>query len=41
VFVAVKLVSEIENLPIGLRTRRPSRSRADTIRHLREELGIV
>ena len=41
VFVAVKIVPEIENLPIGMRTRRPSRSRAETIRELRQELGIT
>jgi thiamine pyrophosphate-dependent acetolactate synthase large subunit-like protein len=32
VFVAVKIVPEVENLPI--RTRQPSRSRAETIRDL-------
>lgn len=41
VFVAVKVVPEIENLPMGLRERRPGRSRAETIRDLREELGIA
>ena len=40
VFVALKIVPEIENLPIGLRQRRPGRSRAETIRDLRDELGI-
>jgi phosphonopyruvate decarboxylase len=41
VFVSVKVVPEIENLPIGLRERRPaSRSRAQVIKELREELGI-
>ena len=40
VFVAVKIVPEIENLPMGLRERRPSRSRAETINDLREELSI-
>ena len=40
VFVAMKIVPEVENEPIGQRTRRPSRSRAETIRTLREELGI-
>ena len=41
VFVAVKIVPEIENLPMGLRPRRPGRSRAETINDLREELGIA
>ena len=40
VFVAIKVIPEIENEPIGLRQRRPSRSRAETIRDLRQELGI-
>jgi thiamine pyrophosphate-dependent acetolactate synthase large subunit-like protein len=40
VFVAVKIVPEIENLPIGMRTSAPRRSRAETIRDLRQELGI-
>ncbi|HEX5501202.1 MAG TPA: thiamine pyrophosphate-dependent enzyme [Thermomicrobiales bacterium] len=40
VFVAVKVIPEVENAPIGLRQRRPSRSRAETIRELRHELGI-
>ena len=40
VFVAVKVEPEIENLPIGLRPRQPARSRAETIRDLRQELGI-
>ena len=31
---------EVENLHIGLRERRPSRSRAQTITDLRQELGI-
>ncbi len=41
VFVSVKVVPEVENLPIGLRQRRPSRSRAETLRDLREDLGIA
>jgi sulfopyruvate decarboxylase subunit beta len=41
VFVAIKVFPEIENLPIGLRQRRPGRSRAETIRDLQEELGIA
>jgi thiamine pyrophosphate-dependent acetolactate synthase large subunit-like protein len=40
VFIAVKIVPEVENLPIGMRTRVPTRSRAETIRDLRQELGI-
>ena len=40
VFVAMKIVPEVENEPIGQRTRRVTRSRAETIRTLREELGI-
>jgi sulfopyruvate decarboxylase subunit beta len=40
VFVAIKVIPEIENEPIGLRQRRPSRSRAETIRDLQQELGI-
>jgi phosphonopyruvate decarboxylase len=40
VFIAVKIVPEIENLPIGMRERRPSRSRAETIADLRHELRI-
>ena len=40
VFVAIKVHPEVENLPIGLRERRPSRSRAQTITDLRQELGI-
>lgn len=40
VFVSVKITPEVQNLPIGLRERRPSRGRAETINDLREELGI-
>ena len=40
VFVAIKIEPEVQNLPIGLRERRPTRSRAQTINALREELGI-
>ena len=40
VFVAVKIVPEVESLPIGLRTSGPRRSRSETIRALRRELGI-
>ena len=41
VFVSVKIVPEIENLPMGLRPKRTQRSRAETIRDLQEELGIM
>ncbi len=41
VFVAIKVVPEVENAPIGLRERRPTRGRGETISTLREELGIV
>jgi phosphonopyruvate decarboxylase len=41
VFVAIKVFPEIENLPIGLRQRRPGRTRAETIRDLQAELGIT
>jgi phosphonopyruvate decarboxylase len=41
VFVAIKVVPEIENEPIGRRKRRPMRSRAEAIRGLQEELGIT
>lgn len=41
VFVAIKIEPEVENLPIGMRTSAPRRSRAETIRDLRQELGIV
>ena len=40
VFVAIKVVPEVENEPIGLRVRPPTRSRAETIRDLQSELGI-
>ena len=40
VFVAIKVNAEVENLPIGLRQRRATRSRAETIKTLQEELGI-
>ena len=40
VFVSVKIVPEVENMPMGLRERRPSRSRAQSIQELRDELGI-
>lgn len=40
VMVSIKIQPEIQNLPIGLRERRITRSRAETIRDLREELSI-
>ena len=40
VFVAMKMVPEVENEPIGNRPRRVTRSRAETITALRSELGI-
>ena len=40
VFIAIKVQAEVENLPIGMRERRASRSRAQTITDLRSELGI-
>ena len=41
VFVAIKVIPEVENEPIGMRQRRPQRSRAETIRDLQQELGIT
>jgi sulfopyruvate decarboxylase subunit beta len=41
VFVAIKVIPAIENEPIGMRQRRPTRSRAQTIQDLRDELGIT
>ena len=41
VFVSIKVIPEVENLPISLRQRTSARSRAETIRDLREELGIT
>ncbi|MDP6453805.1 MAG: thiamine pyrophosphate-dependent enzyme [SAR202 cluster bacterium] len=40
VFVSVKIFAEVENAPIAMRVREPSRSRAETIADLRAELGI-
>ena len=40
VFVAIKVPAEVENLPIGMRERRATRSRGQTINDLRSELGI-
>ena len=41
VFVAIKVIPEVENAPIGLRERRPTRGRAEMVNTLREELGIA
>jgi len=41
VFVSIKVVPQIENEPIGMRQRPPTRSRAETIRDLQAELGIT
>ena len=41
VFISVKIAPEIQNLPIGLRERRVTRSRAETVNDLRAELGIA
>ena len=40
VFVAMKIVPMVENEPIGLRQRVPTRTRAETIQTLQKELGI-
>ncbi len=40
VFVAMKIVPEVENEPIGRRVRRATRGRAETIRDLRKVLGL-
>ena len=40
VFVAIKINPEIENLPMGLRAKRNTRNRAQTINDLRKELNI-
>ena len=40
VFVAIKVVPEVENEPIGMRQRVPTRSRAESIRGLQSELGL-
>ena len=39
VFVAIKVIPEVENEPIGRRQRRPTRSRAETIRDLQAGTG--
>ena len=41
VFVAMKMVPEVENEPIGRRQRRPARPRAQAIRELQESLGVT
>ncbi len=41
VFVAMKMVPEIENEPIGRRQRRAARPRAQAIREFQEDLGIT
>ena len=40
-FVAMKIVPEIENEPIGRRARVPGRNRVEVIRDLREDLGVA
>jgi len=40
VFVWIKIEAEIENMPVGMREARRSRSRPETIKDLRKELGI-
>ena len=40
VFVSIKIVPEIENAPMALRDMVPARPRPQTIKELREELGI-
>ena len=40
VFIAMKVVPEVENEPIGMRQRVPTRGRAETINTLRKELGL-
>jgi len=41
VFVAMKMVPEIENEPIGRRQRRAARPRGQAIREFQEDLGIT
>lgn len=41
VFIAMKITPEIENEPIGRRTRTAARPRAQVIKDLREELGVT
>jgi thiamine pyrophosphate-dependent acetolactate synthase large subunit-like protein len=41
VFVSIKVVPEVENMPMGLRAQRKTRTRPETIAALQEELGIT
>ena len=41
VFVSIKVVPEVENMPMGLRAQRTTRTRSETIAALQEELGIT
>jgi thiamine pyrophosphate-dependent acetolactate synthase large subunit-like protein len=41
VFVAIKIVPRVENEPMGMRVRRASRSRSESIRDLQTELGVA
>ena len=41
VFIAIKVIPEVDNEPIGRRQRRPTRNRTETIRDLQAELGIT
>ena len=40
-FIAIKIVPEVENMPKGMRAPQPRCSRQETIRYLRQELGIA
>ena len=40
VFVSMKITPEVENEPIGRRERRPTRSRAQSIKDLQEAVGV-
>ena len=41
VFVAIKIVPRVENEPMGMRVRRASRNRGESIRDLQTELGVT
>ena len=41
VFVAIKIVPRVENEPMGMRVRRASRNRGESIRDLQTELGVA
>ena len=41
VFVAIKIVPRVENEPMGMRVRRASRNRGESIRDLQSELGVT